>query len=206
MVAYRAWAVVFIHILFGDSRGGRRSLGAQQMAPLRLRRSFLVTPRKAELQCVQHPVAPWRLWAACPNRRSARSIARTDGVAQGLAENRPGAREGRGSAPVPYGPAFWGVLCRSAQVLRKSLPTGHRCAGAVGGRCAGRSLGLRKPHVGLHVTHIAGRNAHIAYGVDAFPGGPVQRQGAYAGSSNRFGRGALVGIPIGGTCAILLPF
>ena len=48
-----------------------------------------------------------------------------------------------------------------------------------------------EPPVALHVTHIAGRNAHLAHGVGIFPEELVERHGAYAGSSNRFRRGAL---------------
>ena len=98
--------------------------------------------------------------------------------------------------PVPYGTPFSTTLCRFTQAPRKSWPTGHRFA---------------NPLLRLHVTHIAGRNEHLAYGADTLPWGLARRQVSCAGSSNRLGRGADRGeAPIGerrlggyrGTCAV----
>jgi hypothetical protein len=50
--------------------------------------------------------------------------------------------------PMPYGPAFSAILCRSTKVPRKSSPTGHRFAEAIGSRRAARNPPLRKPQLG----------------------------------------------------------
>jgi len=56
-------------------------------------------------------------------------------------------RKGWRQHPMPYGPAFSAILCRSTKVPRKSSPTGHRSAEVIGSRRAGRNPLLRKPQL-----------------------------------------------------------
>jgi len=73
---------------------------------------------------------------------------------------RRGRRDHRVSAPMPYGPAFSPILCRSTQASRESCPTGHRFADPVIGCRARPNPRLRKSQLGRTSRHSCRQPTH----------------------------------------------